>query len=133
MAYSRWLLYYRCELHSFYNSTTCADLYGKLPECLDAISMAFQNSTVHNRRAAAHSCFRLHLAGQNGTMTENIHRQCEYSGGDTTRCFPSFNWLSEFLNSNSARKVLGVPDSVRFKSSNVRVAYLYVHRRESQA
>lgn len=119
MAYFRWVLYYRCELHPFHNATACADLYGKLPECLDLISMAFQNSTVQNRRLADETCGRLNLPGQNGTLTENISRQCD-AEGDIAKCYPSFNWMPNFLNSNETRKILGVPDFVTFKALNVR-------------
>ena len=123
MSYFRWMLYYRCELHSFNNATTCADLYGKLPECLDSISMAFQNSTVHNRRLADQTCGALYVEGQNDTLTENISRHCD-AKDDIAKCYPSFNWLPSFLNSNETRKVLGVPDFVTFKSLNVRVLSL---------
>ncbi|KZV74022.1 alpha/beta-hydrolase [Peniophora sp. CONT] len=116
IAYFRWLLYYRCELHPFYNASTCAALYGKLPECLDTISMAFQNSTVHNRRLADEKCETWgQLKGQNGTLTENINRHCD-TEGDISKCYPAFNWLPNFLNSNETRKVLGVPDFVSFKA-----------------
>ena len=120
LAYFRWLLYYRCELHPFYNATTCADLYGKLPGCLESVEMAFQNSTVYNRRLADETCGPLQPAGQNNTLTENISRQCD-ARQDIGKCYPSFNWMPNFLNANETRKVLGVPDFVEYKSLNVRV------------
>ncbi|KZV74021.1 alpha/beta-hydrolase [Peniophora sp. CONT] len=125
MAFFRWVLYYRCELHSLYNATTCAELYSKLPECLDTISMAFQDSTVHNRRLADETCSRLQVPGQNGTLAENINRHCD-TEGDIAKCYPTFNWIPNFLNSNETRKVLGVPNSLTFKSLNYDVTGEFV-------
>ncbi|VDC00294.1 unnamed protein product [Peniophora sp. CBMAI 1063] len=117
LAYHRWLLYYRCELHPFYNATTCAELYGTLPACLESIELSFQNSTAHNRRLAEETCASFRRYGQNGTLMENINRRCE-TRDDIGKCYPSFNWMPNFLNSNATRKVLGVPDFVEYKSLN---------------
>jgi len=70
----RWMLYYDCELHEVYNSTTCAELYTILPTCLEKIEFALEFSTPDTRRDALEFCSTIELGDTHGTILQDIRR-----------------------------------------------------------
>ncbi|KAF8320085.1 alpha/beta-hydrolase [Clavulina sp. PMI_390] len=112
ISYFEWILYYRCELHEVYNSTTCSNLYRALPGCLSALDIATSSvPSIENKVAATKLCSPLDEADTHGTVVEDIRRKCTPdSSGSTLACaIPTGGWLADYLGSNETKSALGVP------------------------
>ncbi|KAJ7724492.1 alpha/beta-hydrolase [Mycena maculata] len=118
IAHYRWLLFFRCELHSLYDAATCAAMYAKLPECLDLISISLQDtgfsqSANKARRTAREFCYYIAWGGDtHGVIVEDIRRTCNET--DTLRCFPHFEWIERYLRDSATMRSLGVPPFFNF-------------------
>ncbi|KAI0316871.1 Alpha/Beta hydrolase protein [Amylostereum chailletii] len=112
LSWFRWNLHYRCELSDVYNSTTCSEMYGLLPQCLESIEMALQQSSVATRTAASDDCFKLLMGDTHGTVLEDVRKTCDT--GSSIDCFPEFGWLNDFFHTDRTKWALGVPHHLNF-------------------
>jgi hypothetical protein len=71
----KWSLYYNCELHNVYNTTTCAEMYALLPTCLEHIDYALDVSTPETRRDALRTCIPLLEGDNHDTDMLNVRRK----------------------------------------------------------
>ncbi|VDC06649.1 unnamed protein product [Peniophora sp. CBMAI 1063] len=118
----QWLLHYRCELHSVYNETTCAEMYAKLPGCLEELDYALQNSTVETRTHAQDICIELAIGDRHGTMSEDIRKTCVPDDADDPidACYPEpLRWMNDFFRKNETKEALNVPEGVEFQALNI--------------
>lgn len=125
IAWNRWFLYYRCELHNLYNSTTCTELYGILPSCLSALEYATEISpSVDSRTAALKVCRPLENGDLHGTVAEDIRRNCERDNEkDSIHCsIPEIDWFNDFFADPEVKKGLGIPKGVNFSTFTEQVA-----------
>lgn len=75
MTHWTWLLQYRCVLHQVYNSTTCTNMYTKLPSCIDSIRSSFSNTADRAGRVKAlEICGELNDGDAHGIVIEDIRR-----------------------------------------------------------
>lgn len=75
LAHYQWLLHYRCFLHQVHNTTTCQELLGYLGPCLEAIGLAFEESTTVNSVAAQNICLgQLGAGDTQGVLLEDIRK-----------------------------------------------------------
>ncbi|KIJ53143.1 hypothetical protein M422DRAFT_242257 [Sphaerobolus stellatus SS14] len=115
ISHFRWLLYYRCDLHQVYNSTTCQELYGVLPKCLEAIQLAFETKVVPNKVAAIEMChYALNSGNMHGTVLEDIRKKCDAPDDDLGGCYPIFTWAVDMFNSTVTKAQFGVPDDINY-------------------
>ncbi|KAJ7156963.1 alpha/beta-hydrolase [Mycena crocata] len=125
VAHYRWLLYFYCELHSVYDETTCADMYAKLPECLDLVELSLQytglgEAASNARRAARETCNYIAWSGDtHGVVVEDVRRTCREE--DSLDCFPYFSWLEWYLRDPATARALGIPSFVNYTALNFAV------------
>ncbi|KAI0312924.1 alpha/beta-hydrolase [Amylostereum chailletii] len=116
LSYYRWVLYDRCTITQIYNATTCANLYTLLPACLEATELAFDWPSLENRVQADTLCEVLVEGDTHGVLVEDVRRNCVADGDDKIKnCFPSFGWISDFMQDARTKEVLGIPFSSKFE------------------
>ena len=76
MAWFTWALYYMCELHDVYDSTTCAAMYALLPQCQEKIDYALDEttSTAESRNDALMFCSELFDGDMHGLVFQDIRK-----------------------------------------------------------
>ncbi|VDB96810.1 unnamed protein product [Peniophora sp. CBMAI 1063] len=117
LAHARWDLHYRCEVSHIYNSTTCAELYGVLPSCLESIELALQDPVDMAGRARAEElCGTLAAGDTNHTSVENCYSENELD------CLPIYSRMDTTLNDARVKQALGVPDDVAYLGYSPTVA-----------
>ncbi|EKM75126.1 hypothetical protein AGABI1DRAFT_116557 [Agaricus bisporus var. burnettii JB137-S8] len=120
LAHYQWLLHYRCFLHQVHNTTTCQELLGYLGPCLEAIGLAFEESTTVNSVAAQNICLgQLGAGDTQGVLLEDIRKTCD--SDDVFVCYPEYLWASDLFNSAEAKRILRAPNGLVFEGSSERV------------
>ncbi|KZV72711.1 alpha/beta-hydrolase [Peniophora sp. CONT] len=111
LAHAQWDLHYRCEVSHIYNSSTCAELYGVLPSCLESIELALQDpADMSSRVHAEEVCSSLAAGDTNHTMVENVKQKAK----NELDCLPVYAKMNSTLNSAEIKEALGVPEHVSF-------------------
>jgi hypothetical protein len=70
-----------CEMYHVFNSTTCAEKYSKLPDCLSELELAYEWNTVDNRYAAMETCFALIEGDLHDVVREDIRKNVSQPRG----------------------------------------------------
>ncbi|KAJ6493020.1 alpha/beta-hydrolase [Mycena sanguinolenta] len=104
-----------------YNTSTCAEMYQRLPNCLDSIRLAEQvPGWSVERRAAAHDmCWGLRGGDMHGTVGEDVRKKDK---DDPLGCLPGgFRSAQTFFNDPDVKAALGVADNLNFSMSSQEV------------
>ncbi|KAI0090536.1 Alpha/Beta hydrolase protein [Irpex rosettiformis] len=116
LSHYTWTLHHRCTLTDLYNATVCSTFYARLPFCLDAIRLVYEDSSVKEGRVEANRvCQETQLQKLEGRAYENVNIRCN---GTMSSCFPETDWLNTFLNNPSTKHKLGVPPERNFSTVN---------------
>lgn len=75
VSHYRWALQQRCYYTDLYNATTCKTMYERLPFCLEALQLAYQDPTVENRVSAGRICLRTQVEVLPGRSYENVEQR----------------------------------------------------------
>ncbi|KAI0062587.1 alpha/beta-hydrolase [Artomyces pyxidatus] len=120
ISHFRWLLQYRCVETNLYNSTTCTELYAVLPECLEAIQLAYDYPSRENHKKAFALCFKMEAGDTHGTLVEDTRRKCNMTN-DVASCFPVFDHMKKYFNDPATKAALGVPAHLNYTPLNMDV------------
>lgn len=115
---SRWALQQRCYYTDFYNASTCATAFERLPFCLEAVQMAYMHDTVALRARAMDVCDNVYPDRIPGRSLENVNVRCDGTLGD---CMPETVWAADFMNLPTTKATLGVPAHLNFTFVNRQV------------
>ncbi|KAJ6493016.1 alpha/beta-hydrolase [Mycena sanguinolenta] len=114
-----------------YNTSTCAEMYQRLPNCLDSIRFAEQvPGWSVERRAAAHDmCWGMRGGDMHGTVGEVVRKKCIEDEDDPLGCLPGgFRSAQTFFNNPDVKAALGVADNLNFSMSSQEVFMEFAKR-----
>lgn len=118
LSHNRWALHQRCYNTDLYNATTCAELYGYLPQCLESIQFAFENPSAANRISSLETCSILFTGDTHGRMVENVKKKCD---GTLEGCAPILKLAADFMNVPDTKRTLGALEEIQYQSVNLNV------------
>lgn len=76
LSHYTWTLQQRCKYTDLYNSSTCEVFYGRIPFCLDAIKLVYEDPSVTENRVQANTiCQTTQLQKLEGRSYENVNRR----------------------------------------------------------
>ncbi|ORY28835.1 Alpha/Beta hydrolase protein [Naematelia encephala] len=104
-----------------WNSSQCLSAYQALPSIIQAVRLALDIPTLHNRVKALNVTWDVELMDLHGVKRENYHERCD---GSTAECYPYFIHMQDFLRNIS--KDLGVPEFLKYNTTSDTILELFV-------
>ncbi|KAI0343369.1 alpha/beta-hydrolase [Trametopsis cervina] len=124
LSHYTWTLQQRCKYTDLYNSTVCDSLYERLPFCLDAIQLVYEDPSILDHRVRANTiCQTTQLQKLEGRSYDNVNLRCN---GTLDDCLPQGVWLSQFINTPKIKQTLGVPAGLGYSLVNQSVHKAFI-------
>ncbi|KAF7797264.1 hypothetical protein EIP86_008458 [Pleurotus ostreatoroseus] len=115
----RWANQQRCYLTDLFNATQCQASFERLPSCLEAIQVAYEQPTRANKKIVMHECQKTAVEDLNNRSYENVRWRC--AGRNFEDCVPEAAWAASFFNDTKIKAALGVPGYLNFSAANMEV------------
>jgi len=93
------------------NVTGCEKILAEIPQCLDAVQLAYEQPTEKYKLDAQAICEEAQSWNYaNGKDRYDTRQNCSQG----LSCFPQFDWLNHIMAGKSLRQAIGVPDDLKF-------------------